>query len=181
MPDVLKLFNDNVNYYKDTIDVILTAEDSTSGVDRFDWTYTRKDGVNEVNAEKLSGSAKAKLSSDGKYTAIISIPKEDVKYFNCKLSVTATDKAGKVSETKEADRVFVVDKVAPKSTVIKYGFKDNKTYKENIVDNVRYYSGDVDFTIEIEEVNFFGEDVHVYVIKDNEGKELQGLTWNKVP
>ena len=56
----------------------------------------------------------------------------------------------------------------------------NKTYKENIVDNVRYYSGDVDFTIEIEEVNFFGEDVHVYVIKDNEGKELQGLTWNKV-
>ena len=45
---------------------------------------------------------------------------------------------------------------------------------------MRYYSGDVDFTIEIEEVNFFGEDVHVYVIKDNEGKELQGLTWNKV-
>lgn len=180
LPDVLKLFNDNVNYYKDTIDVILTAEDSTSGVDRFDWTYTRKDGVNEVNAEKLSGSAKAKLSSDGKYTAIISIPKEEVKYLNGKLSVTATDKAGKVSETKEADRVFVVDKVAPKSTVIKYGLKDNKTYKENIVDNVRYYSGDVDFTIEIEEVNFFGEDVHVYVIKDNEGKELQGLTWNKV-
>lgn len=44
---------------------------------------------------------------------------------------------------------------------------------------MRYYPGDVDFTIEIEEVNFFGEDVHVYVTKDNEGKELQGLTWNK--
>ena len=178
LPDVLKLFNDNVNYYKDTIDVILTAEDSTSGVDRFDWTYIRKDGANEVNAEKLNGTVKAKLSSDGKYTATISFPKEEVKYLNGKLSVTATDKAGKVSETKEADRVFVVDKVAPKSTVIKYGLKDTAD-KENTVNNVRYYSGDVDFTIGIEEVNFFSEDVHVYVTKNNEGKELQGLTWNK--
>lgn len=58
-PDVEE--KDSVKYYGDYITVTFTAYDVTSGVDHFDWKYTRENGASNSNLKSDNGKVSAQV------------------------------------------------------------------------------------------------------------------------
>lgn len=61
-PDVEE--KNSVKYYGDYITVTFTAYDVTSGVDHFDWKYTRENGASNSNLESDNGTVSAQVDKD---------------------------------------------------------------------------------------------------------------------
>lgn len=68
---------DSVKYYGDYITVTFTAYDVTSGVDHFDWKYTRENGASNSNLESDNGTVSAQVDKDdpNKYSATLTLPR----------------------------------------------------------------------------------------------------------
>ena len=153
-------------FYEPKVTVTITADDITSGVDYFDWTYTKEPGTSDVNAENLGGTITSKdiEYSNGGLTAkaTFTIPADARGY----ITAYATDRAGNsTSETDKDNITVVVDDRDPivkvtyeaNSTDTKVQFTDDKyvtvdTFAEA---TYAYYNGDVKATIVINEANFF--------------------------
>lgn len=173
---------DEVKYYDSVVNVTFTAYDTTSGIDYFTWEYNRADQASATNLEADGGEVVAiRDSSDHtKFTATIQLPANVAKQLNGSLRVAATDNAGNKSDTKDdIGNIFVIDTISPigptKEEII-YHLKDGGTQQS--VDGVYYFSGDVEFTVDIIEANFFGSDVNIYVSKDGGEKVRQQVLWN---
>ena len=169
-------------FYQAKVTVTLTAEDITSGVDTFHWSYTKQNGSSSVNAESTEGTFTADqitFSNKGKTaTASFTI---DASARGC-ISVTATDRAGNSSGTKDDTRILVVDNIAPKISVT-YTPNEEKTSVQFVNEGMAtvnsfedavnaFYNGDVTAKIVIDEANFFegktkenGEVIHEVGIK----------------
>lgn len=174
-----KAAKEGITYYNSMIDVVLTAYDDISGIDYFVWEYNRSTLASVSNIEKYENMkviAVQDVSDKTKYTATIKLPQEAAKQMDGSLKVKAVDKAGNVSDIKDdlGNRI-VVDTMAPDKTV-KIELKDTGVTVEH--DDTYYYSGDISVTIDITEINFYGEDVKVYVSKNGSEKQLQNVVWN---
>lgn len=150
-------------FYKAEVEVTLTAEDITSGVDSFNWKYTREAGASASNVESENGVIKATditYSNDGKTaTASFKLAADKIKQYRGSISFTATDKAGNESAAlNDENRINVVDNVNPEFSV-------NYGTAETVTDNGYYYKK-CDVKINIKEANFFSEEVNVTVSKD---------------
>ena len=135
-------------FYNAPVTVKIEATDMLSGVCEFVYSYTVEDGASSVNSgvSNVVISA-ANINYDGdKASATFEIPAQ----FRGKVKFSATDKAGKTAELIDEDRVVVVDNIAPGVNVI---------YDNNEVQNDKYYSAPRTATIEIEEANFFQQDI----------------------
>lgn len=157
------------DFYNAKMTVTISAEDATSKIHNFNYSYINSKGVSSVNDDLINqaiNSEKIKYSDDNKKaTATFEIPKDaltDDNQFNGTVEFTATDRAGNTSATLKDKTRIVVDDIAPLGTV---------TYSEpvNIEGDVSYYSGDIDVSIDITEANFYPEDVVVEVTKDGAG------------
>ena len=42
-------------YYKPSVTIEIQADDAVTGVDHFNWIYTRQEGVSDINKENESG------------------------------------------------------------------------------------------------------------------------------
>lgn len=174
-PDVEE--KDSVKYYGDYITVTFTAYDVTSGVDHFDWKYTRENGASNSNLKSDNGKVSAQVDKDdpNKYSATLTLPRNKAEQLRGNLQVTAIDKAGNNSVSYTDDGVFVIDTIAPTQKV-EYKLKNNEG-KNQIVGEKHYFSNDVEFTFKIVEANFYSEDVTITVSKNNCSAEKQSVTW----
>lgn len=168
---------DSVKYYGDYITVTFTAYDATSGVNHFDWKYKRENGASNSNLESDNGIVNAQVDKDNpnKYTATLTLPRNEAEQLRGNLQVTAIDKAGNSSISCTDGGVFVIDTITPTQKV-EYKLKNNEGSNQ-IVGEKHYFSNDVEFTFKIVEANFYSEDVTITVSKNNGSDEKQSVTW----
>ena len=152
-------------YYNAMMTVTITAEDETSGIYHFMYSYVNGENVSGVNAELWNQAIeKAEITYNGKTaTATFSIPKMvlgDDNQFNGTVEFTAFDRSENSNDTKD-DRVIVVDNISPKSTI---------TYNNPVqsTNGISYYDGDITATIAVTEANFDENDVVVSVTRNGE-------------
>ena len=123
-------------YRQDSIEVTVEAVDDTAGIEQFEYTYGNV-------TQTISGAA---ITREGdKASATFSIPAQ----FRGSVSVKATDRAGRSAELAD-DKVVVIDTIAPGVTV---------TWSPAQGYNGKYFNTDRIATIEIDEANFFAQDV----------------------
>lgn len=177
-----KNFIENILYYNKDITITFTAYDATSGIDSFSWAYTREDGASTSNLESDSGTAVAVKDPEDqtRFTAEITLPKDQAAQMKGHLSVTVGDQAGNISDRKDdTGKVFVVDTITPTQTV-SYSMKELGGTTQ-AVDNVHYFSDEVEFVFAITEANFFAGDVEISVSRDGSDPERQTVTWSDTP
>lgn len=152
-------------FYNAKMTVTLTADDITSGVHNFKYSYLNAVGVSSVNAELMDqaiDSADIEYSEDGlTATMTFEIPKMVLgtdNQFNGTVEFTAYDRADNETNQKDTKRI-VVDNIAPTANV-QYNTPVNE------VNGISYYDGDINATVTITEANFYAQDVSVMVTKN---------------
>lgn len=160
-------------YYNAMMTVTITAEDDTSGIYHFAYSYIKGKDVSGVNAELLDQAIKeAEITYDGKKaTATFNIPKMVLgadNQFNGTVEFTAFDRSEVSTELKDST-VIVVDNITPTSKI---------TYNAPVqtANGISYYDGDINATIVITEANFDAKDVVVTVTKDGENFPIN-VSW----
>lgn len=172
---------DSVKYYGESIDVTLVAYDATSGVDHFEWVYTKESGASDSNLATDSGiDVIAHLdtsdSSNNKYIGTLTLPKNEADQLRGNLQIKAVDKAGLESISYKDNGVFVIDTIAPTQTV-EYKLKDSEG-KTQVVGEKHYFSNDVEFTFKVVEANFYSNDVVIEVSKNDGEAQRQTVSWS---
>ncbi|MGN1130882.1 MAG: starch-binding protein, partial [Ruminococcus sp.] len=149
------------NPEKEKTIVTFTAEDVTSEVDHFNWSYTKEDGSSDSNLESIKDKHIDVVLNDSVATATLEMPLNEKEQLRGNISFYATDKAGNVSDTLTDDnKTIVIDSISPECSV---SYSDCK----QTIGTQMYYDGDVTAKIEITEANFFSEDVEVSISKDD--------------
>lgn len=164
-------------FYNAQVTVTISAEDSTSSVHEFDYSYENAGGVSSVNAQlldqKIAEAGITYSQSNRVATATFTIPKDTLtssNQFNGTIDIVATDRSDNYTELADGTRI-VVDNILPTATV---------TYNEavNTEDGVSYYDGAVTGTITIEEANFDSADVQVMVSYDGGTATALTTSWS---
>jgi Bacterial Ig-like domain (group 1). len=172
--------NDLINFYNSNVVITFTAYDETSGIEKFNWVYTRADGVSTSNLESDNGTALNVVQDSNdktKYTATIELPKKEADQLRGYLSVTAVDNAGNESDNKtDTGKVFVRDTISP-TLSIKYQLKTDDGTQQEARDKY-YFSNDVEVTFYVIEANFYTEDIVVEISKNGGVAEACAVTWN---
>ncbi len=150
-------------YYDRKMTVTISADDDTTGIYHFMYSYLTANGVSNVNAQLVNDAInRAKITRNGKTsTATFTIPKSSLErnnQFNGTVEFTAYDYAENNTYRDDTKRV-IVDNISPTSTI---------TFNEPVqnANNVSYYARNIDATISINEANFYSQDVEVIVTKD---------------
>ena len=150
-------------YYNAQMTVTITAEDDTSGIYHFLYSYAKSEGVSGVNAELIDDAIQdANISYNGAVaTATFTIPKyvlANDNQFNGTVRFTAYDRSENSTDKADTERI-IVDNIKPTVSV---------TYNDPVrnTNNISYYAGDANVRIDIREANFYSEDVKVSVTRD---------------
>lgn len=150
-------------FYNAQMEVTITADDITTGINHFKYSYIKSEGVSNVNAELIDEAiAAAQITYSGATaTAKFSIPKLVLKndnQFNGTVEFTAYDRAENNTDMADEERI-VVDNIKPTSKI---------TFNEPVrnANNISYYAGDINAKIIITEANFYSKDVNVTVTKN---------------
>ena len=174
--------NNKLQFYKDSVTITFTAYDDTSGIDQFNWTYTKSaDAGNGIlnSANGIIGDVTQDPDNPTKYVGTLILPEEQAEQLRGNISVSATDNAGLTSDLVTDDgNIIVVDSISPTRTV-SYELADAEGTSRNI-DGHYYYSGAVNATFTIDEANFFPEDVVIKVEKDGGAPQEVDVDWEDV-
>ncbi|MDR2420557.1 MAG: hypothetical protein LBD49_00435, partial [Oscillospiraceae bacterium] len=180
-------------YYNPSVTVTLTASDNTSGVDFFDWTYTRSP---EASPVKNAASESARIPAGGiaygggTVTTSFVLTADEAKQYSGSISFTARDRAGNTGASYDdsASNAIIVDTISPTRAVIYpaprqiIDASDMTTIAEDAAEDparedrdlILYYDGPVSLTLRVTEANFYAEDIAVEV-----NDEAPGLEWIK--
>lgn len=162
----------NVLYYKNSVKVILTAEDSTSGVTQFDWVYNRTADAGSANKDTLKGTIYLDASSRTATAEFLLPEGTSSDQLRGNLTVTATDRLGNTSEPyTDKSNTVVVDNTAPK---IEFEYSPSEPKKSDgdfSEGGANYYDTAVTVTVIVEETNFDPD----YDIKNTNGNEYKGM------
>lgn len=176
-------------YYKSDVTVTLTVEDATSGIDYINWYYDRETTASSMNVEKKSGTIAREaiiFSNRGRTaTAQFKLPEEllgTAEQLRGSISFEAIDRSGQKSvRMNDSEKVVIVDNIAPTRKVV-YSpaiqvvdktsllTLEEYSYEEN-TNAILYYDSDMLLTFEVEEVNFYPEDVNISVTRDGTAVE----------
>ena len=152
-------------FYDAQLDVTITAEDATSGIDHFVYSYINREDVSSVNAELLNEALSvASYSNEGsKATANFTIPKSALgknNQFNGTVQFDAFDRSANQSHHDD-DGVMgvIVDNISPTASI---------SFNEPVqtVNGTEYYNGTINGRIVITEANFYSSDVEVVITRD---------------
>ena len=156
--------------YKEEVEVTVTADDITSGVDYFNLTYTKQTDASDVNKDTFTVNLDAAVAdAANKFTASYKIPASA----RGTVSVEVVDKAGN-SASKADDKVIVVDDIIPEIKA-EYKFTNNDYQEANGI----YYTQDkTEITFTITEANFDLIEDKVPVVKVND--EVKAVEWTRV-
>ena len=163
-------------FYKASTRVTISASDTTSGVEQFEYSYKVQDGASEKNEGKEKIIVNEKDSSFTLENGVASVSFEISAQFRGNVSFSVTDKAGHTTAYTDS-KVIVVDSIAPGITV---SYDNNNSYNDN------YYNADRIVTIKIDEANFFGESEYDFIPGTEEpylaikvGKTLNNGTYSE--
>ncbi len=149
-------------YYNAQVTVKITADDATSGITHFVYSYIKSTGASSVNAELIDERIETQIEQDGKtFTTTFTIPKEalkDTNQFNGTVKFTAFDKVNKSTEHKETSTI-IIDNIKPNATI-----SYNAPVK--VSNDTSFYNGNVEAKIVINEANFYSEDAVVTVTRN---------------
>ncbi len=167
--NLIQKLGQTLGFYNPNVTIKFTAEDITSGMDHFDWTYTPETGspVTKQIAVTVNGNTA---------TAELTLPADQAEQLHGKISFNATDKANNVSITKTEDYTFIVDTIAPELS-IKYQGQDPYAAEVQEVNNAHYFNSDVEVELTITETNFYAEDVVVKVSKNGAAAQAVIPSW----
>ena len=149
-------------FYDAQMTVTISAQDDTSGVYYFVYSYLKSEGVSNVNAQLIDDlikEASGRITRDGNtFTTSFTIPKKALTpntQFNGTVEFTAYDRAENHTEMVDDQRV-VVDNIAPVVDI---------TYNKEVqkYNDISYYAGNIDATIVVNEANFYKQDAIVKV------------------
>lgn len=159
----------SLGFYNPSVTITFTAEDVTSGIDHFDWTYTPETGtpVTEEIAVTVDGN---------RATATLTLTASQEEQMHGKISFTATDKASN-EIGKDDDYVFIVDTIAPELS-IKYQGEAAYEAQDGSYNGAHFFNSDVVVELTITETNFYAEDVIVKVSKDGAAPTVVTPSWN---
>lgn len=173
------LQNISCGFYQAKVRVTLTASDETSMVHGFKYSYRNAAGVSGVNAELVNQAieeADISYSERGRVATVkFDIPRSVLSnstQFNGSVDFIALDRANNESENHKETKRIIADNIAPTANV---------TYSTPVqtVDGVAYYDGNITATVNVNEANFYAEDVQVTVTKDGAGYPVR-VSWNNV-
>ena len=158
--------------------VKISADDITSGVDYFDWKYTKEAGASNINAAELKGTIKADeitYSADGlTATATFEIPAQARGYISFKAVDRASNGKDEADWVHDDKRINIVDTIDPERTV-SYTPASQVVDATTLIevseyvegDNViAYYNTDNIVKMTVTEANFYSDYVEVSVTKD---------------
>lgn len=155
------LENISFGFYQAETEVTISAMDETSGIESFAYSCVLEEGASSIN-KPFSGQIEEKdfiSNENGTAKASFKIPAE----FRGYVTFTATDKAGNDSEVyAESDKILVVDNTAPGVSV-----------KYDTTNALNYYQSRT-ATIEIDEANFFAQDIEEGYLVITVGKRVNG-------
>lgn len=175
-------------YYNPSVTIRLYADDSITGVDYFNWTYTQENSTGTAeNVDVQFGQIDFSDSEHFTYvnkTAVATFTltaDEFTQYRGC-LRFTATDKAGHTSDVHyDSDHIVIVDTICPHREIaypepqiiraqdtLEVFNGDKAAYvNEEKTNSIIYYDstyGDtISVTLKITEANFYAEDVAVEI------------------
>lgn len=157
------LENISFGFYKAKVTVTVSAEDDVSGIHRFAYRYSKAPDVSGLNAGSLEGAVyEEDITYTGKQaTAQFTVPGEALgrnDQLNGTFDFGTNDRSGNGTALKDSKRI-VVDTISPTATV---------TFNESVrqANGVSYYAGNIEGTIQINEANFYSQDVVVAVTRD---------------
>lgn len=163
------------------VEITFKAKDATSGVNKFDWEYTRSDDASTSILQESSGEVTAAApDADGYYSASIELPRdvitEDSDQLRGMISVAAVDNAGNESATyTDNGTIIVYDTIAPEIGEVEYKFVEGSV--QGIPDNenpVQYYTNkDAQLIVTVKEANFDKDNVVFKIFKDNAEEPVQ--------
>ena len=78
--NLIQKIGQTLGFYNPTLTITFTAEDVTSGIDHFDWTYTKGSDVSDVNAESITEEIAVTLNGNVA-TATLTLPADEAKEF----------------------------------------------------------------------------------------------------
>ena len=166
-----------LGFYNPSVTVTFTAYDDTAGVDYFTWSYMRQEGVSAENVELYEDTQIAAVQDfvdKAKFTASISLPREQARQLRGTIAFTATDRYGNVSDKlTDSGHVLVVDTISPVITA-------EYTPPDNTFGGKLYYNKALTATFTVTEANFFSEDVIVMLTKDNEAPLQVAPNWTDI-
>lgn len=152
-------------FYQEKVKVTLNAFDNTTKINKFDYSYINAKNISYANAELLNQIlSEAEITyydNNRGATTSFEIPRgvlDSNHQFNGTVEFTAFDRSNNHMEMKD-DRRVVVDNIAPTAQV-------NYNQPVNSYDGIDYYDGNINASINIDEANFYSEDVDVSVTKD---------------
>jgi hypothetical protein len=146
-------------FYKAPVTVTITSSDTISDLKEIRWSYAGTKALYDEDAVINSGTLTASGQS-------FQIPAQ----FVGKISAVAEDNAGNTSSTDDVKKLVVDDKeptIVASYTPTKLFTKDTLQEITSIQDenSILYYNGNAVATFEIDEANFFAEDIKVSVQK----------------
>ncbi len=176
---------DNDKYYKDYVDVILTAKDTdayASGIKTVQWKYIKLGASSNINEASDAEWTTIEVDENNiAYSAEVRIPRnyddssENKKQFHGYLMIQVTDWAGHVSTVLEDnEQIFIIDNKAPEQNVFYAEPKET-------VDGQAYYDDEFEVIFFINEANFDARDVKAYVSKDGNEKvqiPIEDIEWD---
>lgn len=191
-----------LNYYNPDVSLTVSAVDKVSGIEKIDWIYKVADGKSSINEKEISGTINSEnLTASGSlFTGEVTVPMDSAKGIQMDgfFSASATDKAGRVSETSaDTTNEIIVDTISPTRTVeISHEGIFNADTLEPVSeysegDNVLLVSRDsAEVTFKINEANFNPDDINssindevtekcsITVQKDGKSESVEGIDWN---
>lgn len=162
-------------YYNAPVTVTISAEDDTTPIEKFVYSYLKDVNTSNVNAQLLNEAiSKADIKRNGSLnTATFKIPKSvlDAQHqYNGTVKFTAYDMAQNDSDKSDTKKI-IVDNIKPVIDVTL-----NKPI--STVDGIAYYDGKIDVSLKITEANFYSEDVKVMVYDLSEERTLNpSVNW----
>lgn len=165
-------------FYDAPVTITITAEDETSGIQSFNYSYIKDENLTAQSTELLDRKIKeAQITysnNNKKATAVFTVPRSEVsdfQQFRGNIEFTAVDKAALESEMKEKKKI-VIDSISPYMEV---------TYNEpaNVEEGIVYYKGEVTADFKITEANFYPEDVKISLEKDGNISDVTSVQWSQ--
>lgn len=174
---VLNVLLGGIQYSNEPVKVILSAEDATSGVEHFVYSYIKAKDSSAENRSLQNEHAAAKYDSKSKkYIAEIWVPKQALgkgNQFNGTVEFYAIDYAGNQSDTHYDETQIIVDSLPPVLTV---DYNDCDGFDTET--KTSYYKNDVQVSLNINEANFHADDVTVSYTKDGGKAQTVKVEWS---
>jgi hypothetical protein len=168
-------------FYNAQMTVTISADDETAGIHNFAYSYITSPAVSTVNAgilnERIDAAGITYSDSGRRATTRFTIPRSILagnNQFRGTVEFTANDRSDNNTNHRETT-IIVVDNISPQATI-----SFNAPVRE--FDGISYYDGEIIATFEINEANFYSEDVTVSVSKDGVDATIQNPTdWTQTP